>query len=70
MSDEQLFKLPGAQHLSGPPTGQGLGGAIAQSAPPGKVRASHLLVKHAQSRRPASWKEVSPPPPRGAQQCG
>lgn len=24
----------------------------------GKVRASHLLVKHAGSRRPASWKEV------------
>jgi len=25
----------------------------------GQVRASHLLVKHRDSRRPASWKEVS-----------
>ena len=24
----------------------------------GKVRASHLLVKHRDSRRPASWKSV------------
>ncbi len=24
----------------------------------GQVRASHLLVKHKDSRRPASWKEV------------
>lgn len=25
--------------------------------PPSKVRASHLLIKHRDSRRPASWKE-------------
>lgn len=24
----------------------------------GKIRAAHLLVKHNQSRRPMSWKEV------------
>ena len=24
----------------------------------GKIRAAHLLVKHNQSRRPSSWKEV------------
>jgi len=28
-------------------------------AGPEKVRASHLLIKHAGSRRPSSWKEVS-----------
>mmetsp|Transcript_21342 Transcript_21342/g.36691 ORF Transcript_21342/g.36691 Transcript_21342/m.36691 type:complete len:125 (+) Transcript_21342:76-450(+) len=27
-----------------------------KSAPPGQVRASHILVKHKNSRRPASWK--------------
>jgi len=27
---------------------------------PGKIRAAHLLVKHAESRRPSSWREVSP----------
>ena len=27
-------------------------------APPGKIRCSHLLVKHEGSRRPASWREV------------
>jgi NIMA-interacting peptidyl-prolyl cis-trans isomerase 1 len=30
-------------------------------AQPGKIRAAHLLVKHAESRRPSSWREVSPP---------
>ena len=25
-----------------------------------EVRASHILVKHSGSRRPSSWKEVSP----------
>lgn len=25
----------------------------------GKIRASHLLIKHKDSRRPSSWKEVS-----------
>lgn len=33
----------------------------AQPAPPGKIRAAHLLVKHNQSRRASSWREVSPP---------
>jgi NIMA-interacting peptidyl-prolyl cis-trans isomerase 1 len=28
------------------------------SADSGKIRAAHLLVKHSQSRRPMSWKEV------------
>ena len=39
---------------------------VAEDSHPGKIRAAHLLVKHKDSRRPASWKEVSPmalPPP-------
>jgi NIMA-interacting peptidyl-prolyl cis-trans isomerase 1 len=27
-------------------------------APAGKIRAAHLLVKHAESRRPMSWREA------------
>ena len=44
-------------------TGDGAGGtkrgreAAAPAAGPASVRASHLLVKHAGSRRPSSWKE-------------
>ncbi|KAF8913229.1 hypothetical protein CPB84DRAFT_1820649 [Gymnopilus junonius] len=49
LSREQINQLPGAkQYLSR----EGNGGPIA-----GKVRASHLLVKHKGSRRPSSWKE-------------
>ncbi|OIW32902.1 rotamase-domain-containing protein [Coniochaeta ligniaria NRRL 30616] len=29
----------------------------AEGAQPGKIRAAHLLVKHAESRRPSSWRE-------------
>jgi len=43
LSPEEIKQLPGAQYLTG--------------SRPGKVRASHLLVKHSGSRRPASWKE-------------
>ena len=50
LTPEQINQLPGAkQYLSK----EGGGGANA-----GKVRASHLLVKHRDSRRPSSWKEV------------
>ena len=45
LTQEQVQALPGAHLLSGGPA-------------PGKVRASHLLVKHRDSRRPSSWKEV------------
>jgi NIMA-interacting peptidyl-prolyl cis-trans isomerase 1 len=31
----------------------------AEGAQPGKIRAAHLLIKHAESRRPSSWREVS-----------
>lgn len=46
MSDEELVNLPGArENLHKQPT-------------PDQVRASHLLIKHRDSRRPSSWKEV------------
>jgi len=45
MTLEEVSKLPGAEHLN-----QGRSG---------EVRASHLLVKHRDSRRPSSWKEVN-----------
>ncbi len=35
------------------------GSASAEGAQPGKIRAAHLLVKHRDSRRPMSWREVS-----------
>jgi len=47
LTPEQVQSLPGAHYL----TGGGGGG--------GKVRASHLLVKHKDSRRPSSWKEAN-----------
>ncbi|KAL4250275.1 Peptidyl-prolyl cis-trans isomerase [Abortiporus biennis] len=43
LSSDQIKALPGAEHLN--------------ATPPGQVRASHLLVKHKDSRRPSSWKE-------------
>jgi len=47
LSQGELERLPGAaQYLLTKDVGE-----------PGKVRASHLLVKHQGSRRPASWKE-------------
>ncbi|KAH6917105.1 hypothetical protein BKA70DRAFT_1251373 [Coprinopsis sp. MPI-PUGE-AT-0042] len=46
MTDEEASKLPGAQeHLK------------SEGVHAGQVRASHLLVKHKDSRRPSSWKE-------------
>uniref|UniRef100_A0A060T7C1 Peptidyl-prolyl cis-trans isomerase n=1 Tax=Blastobotrys adeninivorans TaxID=409370 RepID=A0A060T7C1_BLAAD len=35
------------------------GGSGSASAPEGKIRASHLLVKHKDSRKPSSWKEAN-----------
>ncbi|KKZ62435.1 peptidyl-prolyl cis-trans isomerase NIMA-interacting 1 [[Emmonsia] crescens] len=40
-----------AQHHSGPADRYGAGGVE------GKIRASHLLIKHRGSRRPSSWRE-------------
>ncbi|PWN27620.1 rotamase-domain-containing protein [Jaminaea rosea] len=56
LSNEQIKALPGAHHLGGgggASSGGGGGGA------PSKVRASHLLIKHRDSRRPSSWKETN-----------
>eukprot|EP01087_Luapelamoeba_hula_P012362 TRINITY_DN343_c1_g1_i1.p1 TRINITY_DN343_c1_g1~~TRINITY_DN343_c1_g1_i1.p1 ORF type:complete len:178 (-),score=28.78 TRINITY_DN343_c1_g1_i1:66-566(-) len=40
------------------PSGSGSGGSGSGSGgAPSKVRASHILVKHRDSRRPSSWKE-------------
>ncbi|KAJ4470814.1 rotamase-domain-containing protein [Lentinula aciculospora] len=47
MTQEEAKELPGADLLSRP------------KVPAGQVRASHLLVKHSGSRRPASWKEAN-----------
>ena len=46
LSVDEIKSLPGADLL-------GLDGKKPQ-----QVRASHLLVKHRDSRRPSSWKEV------------
>jgi NIMA-interacting peptidyl-prolyl cis-trans isomerase 1 len=48
LSESEIQQLPGAHLLSE--------GAVAGRV--GQVRASHILVKHAGSRRPSSWKEV------------
>jgi len=51
LTKEQVQALPGAQeYLSGSASG---GGGAA-----GQIRASHLLIKHKDSRRPSSWKEA------------
>ena len=44
LDPDDIKDLPGAELLSGEPLAQ--------------VRASHLLVKHDESRRPSSWKQV------------
>jgi NIMA-interacting peptidyl-prolyl cis-trans isomerase 1 len=47
-----------AAHHSAPeirPEAEGANGSAANN---GKIRAAHLLVKHKDSRRPSSWREV------------
>jgi NIMA-interacting peptidyl-prolyl cis-trans isomerase 1 len=44
-----------AEHHSAPTIPEGANGDAGNS---GKIRASHLLVKHKDSRRPSSWREV------------
>lgn len=56
LSDADVAQLTGAHYLKQAAAGGGGGGSV----PAGKVRASHILAKHAGSRRPSSWKEVSP----------
>ncbi|KAN0100188.1 hypothetical protein V8E55_000172 [Tylopilus felleus] len=45
LPDDEIRKLPGAQHLKQQQSNQ--------------IRASHLLIKHKDSRRPSSWKETT-----------
>ena len=52
-TEESIRSLPGAKYLD-PANAPG-----SAADKPDKVRASHLLIKHAGSRRPSSWKEVS-----------
>lgn len=53
MSEEQINALPGASKYL-------RGGAKPQRSDDDSMRASHLLVKHRDSRRPSSWREVGP----------
>lgn len=57
ISEEQVATLPGAHYLK-PLNGNNAESGGGGAANSGKVRASHLLVKHRDSRRPSSWKEV------------
>ncbi|TFK26689.1 rotamase-domain-containing protein [Coprinopsis marcescibilis] len=50
MTEEEIKQLPGAKEYL---KGEGVQGGVHA----GQVRASHLLVKHRDSRRPSSWKE-------------
>lgn len=51
LSKEQIDALPGAsEYLKGR--------AKSQQSKDDSMRASHLLVKHRDSRRPSSWREV------------
>ncbi|KAF9004922.1 rotamase-domain-containing protein [Hymenopellis radicata] len=52
MTREEVEQLQGAHFLKG---------GAQQFDKSGQVRASHLLVKHSGSRRPASWKDVRLP---------
>ena len=51
MSEKQIYALPGASEYL-------LGRAKSQQSKDDSMRASHLLVKHRDSRRPSSWREV------------
>jgi NIMA-interacting peptidyl-prolyl cis-trans isomerase 1 len=49
---EKLKHYMAAHHSAGSRSG------AAPGVPEGKIRAAHLLVKHRESRRPSSWREV------------
>ncbi|KAI9876710.1 MAG: protein kinase ssp1 [Pleopsidium flavum] len=53
-TDTEKLKAYMAQHHSAPTVRQDGGGMNE-----GKIRASHLLVKHKDSRRPSSWREAN-----------
>ncbi|KAI9843684.1 MAG: Peptidyl-prolyl cis-trans isomerase NIMA-interacting protein 1 [Sclerophora amabilis] len=54
-TDTEKLKAYMAQHHSSAPSVRAEGAA---TQPEGKIRASHLLVKHKDSRRPSSWREA------------
>jgi hypothetical protein len=54
-TDTEKLKTYMAEHHSAPTIPEGANGNAGNS---GKIRASHLLVKHKDSRRPSSWREV------------
>lgn len=56
--ESALESLPGSDYLRS--SGNGTSASQSQADGPSSVRASHLLIKHRDSRRPASWKEVCP----------
>ncbi|EMR71196.1 putative peptidyl-prolyl cis trans isomerase protein [Eutypa lata UCREL1] len=62
-TETERLKKYMAQHHSGSGGSGGLAtsttAAAAAARPEGKIRAAHLLVKHRESRRPASWREAS-----------
>ena len=51
-TDTQKLKVYMAHHHSGPADRYGVPGQAE-----GKIRASHLLIKHKDSRRPSSWRQ-------------
>lgn len=63
---ERLKKYMGQHHSGSTGAAGGAGGlavsttaSAAAARPEGKIRAAHLLVKHRESRRPASWREAA-----------
>jgi NIMA-interacting peptidyl-prolyl cis-trans isomerase 1 len=54
---EKMSKSRGQAYYFNTETGESLWEKPTGPAKPQQVRASHLLVKHNQSRRPSSWKE-------------
>lgn len=61
LTPEDVRSLPGHELLTKSAPSGGGGGTAAPSSgggEPKRVQASHLLIKHAESRRPSSWKEV------------
>ncbi|EDN10884.1 peptidyl-prolyl cis-trans isomerase ssp-1 [Histoplasma mississippiense (nom. inval.)] len=55
-TDTEKLKVYMAEHHSGPADRYASGGSGGGSVE-GKIRASHLLIKHRESRRPSSWRE-------------
>ncbi|KAF2751303.1 peptidyl-prolyl cis-trans isomerase [Sporormia fimetaria CBS 119925] len=53
-TDPELLKKYMAEHHSS----KGISASMSSANHEGKIRAAHLLVKHRNSRRPASWRET------------